>query len=751
MATSSARAKHRRSHPATSRHRAPSTGTNARVPRSIANAVVIKDEDVFFLCAASGDVPLGNIDGLGLYYHDCRFLDGYELRLAGVRPNALTSTSTDGFMSVFELTNHQTTRADGAEIRKQQVGVRWERIVDAAQRSLRDRITVRNYSHDSIALPLSFAFASAFDDVFTIRGFHPGRIGEAQKPVWTRGRLTLAYAGADGIDRRLIIAFDPTPRVRDGAGATIEIALKPGESRQVCVSLTIVQSPTPAILRLSSATRSGAQRVANHGRRDTAQWLSAHTRVTSDSPLLDSVMDRSLRDLRVLRSRIRGQEFYAAGLPWYGTLFGRDSLVAALEMLAYEPGMAEETLRLIASYQGTAIDEGRDEEPGKILHELRRGELAHLNEIPQTPYYGSVDSTPLFLILIGQHAQWTGDLKVFSELRDHIDRALAWITTSMESSGRGYLTYQSRSRKGLGNQGWKDSGDAIVNADGSLAVAPIALVEVQGYVYLAKNTIADLFERVGDAGTARRLRAEAQALRVRFNREFWLSPKGTYALALQAGNKPAAVVSSNPGQALWSGIVDIAKARRVAQTLMSPQMFGGWGIRTLSVQERRYNPIGYHLGTVWPHDNAIIAAGLREYGFDEAAGQVFGGLLHAAEHFEHHRLPETFCGFSRDEFVHPVRYPVACHPQAWAAGAVPFILERLLGLTARGFEKELHIVRPILPEGVRTLELHGLRIGGASVSLRFVRMPRGQVGVDVLDQTGELRVEVAPRAKRGAA
>jgi glycogen debranching enzyme len=712
------------------------------VPRSIARAVGIKDEDRFFLCDASGEVPLGNVDGLGLYYHDCRYLNGYELRIADTTPNTLTSTSKHGFMAAFELTNHEIAARAGGTIRKQRIGLRWERIVDAARCSLLDRIVLRNFGHEPVAFPLSFAFESAFDDVFTIRGFHPGKIGRIKEPAWTHGVLTFAYAGADGIDRGLYIQFEPAPRSVSAGGATIEIALRPGQSKEVHIALAVKESSHPSAVRRQRVTGARSRAVTSDLRRTQEQWLDTHTQVTSSSSLLNRVMDRSLGDLRVLRSTLGGKAFFCAGLPWYGTLFGRDSLIAAIETLAYEPKIAEETLRLLAEYQGTKVDDWRDEQPGKILHELRLGELANLNEIPQTPYYGSVDATPLFLILIGLHAQWTGDLSLFHDLGRHIERAFNWIATYGESTGTGYVAYQSKSSKGLGNQGWKDSGDAIVNADGSLATPPISLVEVQGYVYLAKRVMADLYEQAGDHGTAARLLKEAGDLRTRFNRDFWLSKKGTYALALQAGKKPAAVVSSNPGQALWSGIADAAKARKVVRHLMEPDMFSGWGVRTLSSQERRYNPIGYHLGTVWPHDNAIIVAGLRRYGFDEAAGNVLTGLVRAAEHFEHHRLPETFCGFSCDQYGHPVRYPVACHPQAWAAGAVPFMLERLLGLKPSAFEKRLRIERPLLPEGVNEIELRRLRVGEASVDLRFARTPHGHVGVDVLAQHGDLQVDV---------
>ena len=440
---------------------------------------------------------------------------------------------------------------------------------------------------------------------------------------------------------------------------------------------------------------------------------------------------------------MQGLEYFSAGLPWYGALFGRDSIISSLQTLAFEPRIAEQTLRLLAKYQGTQINEWRDEQPGKILHELRVGELAHLNEIPQTPYFGSVDSTPLFLILVARHAKWTGDLSVFQELKPTVEKAFAWITKYGDMTESGYLEYDSKSSKGLGNQGWKDSGDSIVNADGTLAKPPIALVEVQGYVYLAKTSMAELYERAGDRDAAERLRTEARELRTRFERDFWLENKGIYALALQAGNTPAAVVSSNPGQLLWSGMAQSARAAKTAGHLMSPEMFTGWGIRTLSSQERRYNPVGYHLGTVWPHDNSIITAGFRRYGLDEAACRVFAGVIEAATHFEHYRLPETFAGYSKQESHIPVRYPVACHPQAWASGAVPFMIESLLGLVPNAFEKKLRIMRPVLPALVRRLELQGLRLGQSAVDLRFDRNSDDTMAAHVIKVRGKLDVVIS--------
>jgi glycogen debranching enzyme len=377
------------------------------------------------------------------------------------------------------------------------------------------------------------------------------------------------------------------------------------------------------------------------------------------------------------------------------------------------------------------------------MHELRMSEMARLNEIPQTPYYGTVDATPLFLILLARHASWTGRLDLFKDLEPNAKAALAWIDGAIAAGGTGYLTYATRSGSGLANQGWKDSGDSVMNQDGSLATPPIALVEVQGYVYMAKQTTGDLYRRAGDAETADRLAREAEDLRVRFEQDFWLDELGTYALALQAGNRPAAVVSSNPGQVLWTGIAAPDRAQKTADRLMQDDMFSGWGIRTLSSNEQRFNPIGYHDGTVWPHDNAIAVAGLRRHGCTDHVARILAGMIDAGTHFEQGRLPEVFAGFSRQEFSIPVHYPVACHPQAWAAGAVPFMLESALGLQPDAFNRSLHISHPVLPESVSKLTLERLRVGDASVDLMFERNAGGDITVRHDGKAGQLDVTVA--------
>jgi len=712
------------------------------IVRSIADAVVIKDKDIFFLAKPDGDVPIGNAHGFGLYYHDCRYLNGYELRLAGTEPIALVSSAARGFMAVFQLTNQEIRAADCGLIREQEIGMKWERTVDSSKPALDDVITFQNFEPKQIELPVSLSFRASFEDLYAVRQLLDERPGKLHPPDWKNGRLRFLYEGKDGLCRSLIVHFSLPPESLDGATARFRIALQPEESKQLLVSLVIAESSDLNRVQSIESYQPDLKTVQTLLHRSTEEWLGRHTKISSDSLLLNRIVNRSLLDLGVLRSSIDNEEFFAAGVPWFATLFGRDSIITALQTLAFEPGIAEQTLRLLARYQGQRVDRWRDEQPGKILHELRVGELARLGEIPHTPYYGTIDATPLFLILIGRHAAWTGDLSIFNELRSNIEMALEWIGKYGDQDGDGYIEYESRSEKGLVNQGWKDSGDAIVNADGSLARPPIALVEVQGYVYLAKLVIADLFKRAGEQERAEQLQQEAEQLRSQFNRDYWLEDKGFYALALQADKGPLAVISSNPGQALWSGIADQDKAERVVERLMAVDMFNGWGIRTLSDKERRYNPIGYHLGTVWPHDNAMIAAGFKRYGFDRAALRVFVGIVEAAMYFGDYRLPELFAGFRRDEYGAPVRYPVACHPQAWAAGAVPYLIETLLGLVPEAFRHRLRIVRPVLPDLIYYTEVHGLRVGGARADLRLERTSGGDIDAKVLKVDGRLEVTI---------
>jgi hypothetical protein len=444
--------------------------------RSIADAVVIKDQDVFFLSERNGRVPGGTDHGYGLYYDDCRYLNTYDMQLVDTAPNTLIAVAQQGYGATLALTNPDIRMKDGSLIEKEEIGIKWERLI-------------------------------------------------------------------------LAVHFTPGPEHTAGTRAQYRVKLGGRQSTQILVRLAIAESKKEADVRPAKTRPPDFGKLEQSVKHSAKDWLERQAHVRSNSPVLDEVVGRSLADLPVLRSTLDGQHYFAAGVPWYVTLFGRDSLTAGLQALAYEPEVAAHTLRLLARYQGTRVDEWRDEQPGKIMHELRAGELANTNEIPQTPYYGTIDATPLLLVLLARHAAWTGSLNLFRELRDNVERALAWMADYGDPTGAGYLAYQVKSKKGLGNQGWKDSGDSIVNADGSLAKPPIALAEVQGYVYLAKMSLADLYGRAGDEDRARGLVREAEDLRQRFNRDFWLKDRGVYALApCRPARSPAWWSPPTPGR-----------------------------------------------------------------------------------------------------------------------------------------------------------------------------------------------------------
>jgi glycogen debranching enzyme len=461
-------------------------------------------------------------------------------------------------------------------------------------------------------------------------------------------------------------------------------------------------------------------------------WLADHAEIEVDEELVDRVLRRSLLDLRLLTSEYDGHRYYAAGVPWYATLFGRDSIIAAMQAIPFDRAMAEETLRLHAALLGTRVDDEHDEEPGKVIHELREDELARAGRSPWARYYGTVDATPLFLCLLREHAAWTGSLDLFRELRAPVEAALEWIDRYGDLDDDGLLEYRRRSAAGLENQGWKDSWDGVPDEHGIPLRAPIALVEAQGYAMAAKRGVARLFEVDGDAARAQELRAGADTLAAGIER-FWLAEEGFYAMALDAEKRPSRALASNQGQLLWALAVAPERGAAIRDALMGDGAYSGWGVRTLGSEERAFNPVGYHTGTVWPHDNALFAVGLRRYGFDQAFLRVFEGLIDAAASFPDYRLPELFAGFSRADYEDPVPYPVACSPQAWAAGSLPSMLIAGLGLAPDGLGRTLRIRRPSLPRHINRLRLHGLRVADARVNMSFERVANRADSVALTD------------------
>jgi glycogen debranching enzyme len=715
---------------------------SAKVARTT-NATVCKYGSLFLTADESGDIPVGDEDnGLGLYLEDCRYLDAYELRIEGIRPTALSSASGQGYEAIHHLANPVVGGRGRRKLPKDQLGITRHRVI--RDRVLYEVIELHNYGGAALRFRLTITFGSAFHDVFRIRGFVQDE-GTVRRPA-RRGDATvvLRYDGLDKVRRTTTIAFSPAPDRLRGEHAEFDVALDAGRLRTIAVTVTPrEQDGKRRADERATRPQFEPKDLGEVLESDQREWVAGFASVHSSDELLDRVVERGLRDLRILRSERRGLHFVAAGIPWFATLFGRDSCIVGLQTLPFGPKLAAETLRLLAQLQATRVDAYRDAEPGKMLHELRTGELANAGLIPQSPaYYGSVDSTLLWMILLGQYVNWTGDLGLARDLRPNLDAAIEWSVRRGDHDGDGYIDYAGQFKGGLVNQGWKDSGTSIMNADGSLARPPIALVEVQAYAYRAWRSAARVLRLLGDDAKCKELMERAADLQQRFERDYWSDRLGCYVLALQKNGRPCEVVASNAGQVLWGGIASAGRAAMVARSLMAPDMFSGWGIRTLSARATAYNPLSYHCGSVWPHDSSLIVGGLRRYGHDDAAERVFGALYEAATGFRDQRMPELYCGYDRDPAEEsPVEYPVAGSPQAWGAGALPYALWQILGLRARAREGKLLVDRPRLPRQVEWLEIHGLTLGSESADLRFERHRSGKVEVRALRGARGLSIE----------
>ena len=700
--------------------------------------VVIKRGNLFAVSLRDGRMPAGGRHPLGLYYRDCRFLAVHELRIAGVLPRLLVASDELGTEAVYELTNTDLELPDGTMLPAQTVQVRLERRFAGAH-TMGERLTIRSHHHSAIRLPVSLRVACDFEPMLAIRGIVRRR-GLTADVNFLDGGMEMHLLGRDGVRRRTTIEASPAPQSCIDGLLSFALDLPPGQPETIEIDYRVVDDDDDD------------ERAPDDGRSrapvpDALTWLSEHPQVNSDQRLFDRIVRRSLLDLWLLRSELGAQRYYAAGIPWYATVFGRDSLITATQTLSFAPEIAAETLRLLAGRLGRAIDDEHDEEPGKVIHELRVGEVAKLGLTPLTNYYGTVDATPLFVCLLCDHVNWSGNLALLEELRPQLDAALRWMQRFGDLDGDGLLAYRCRSSGGLRNQGWKDSHDGVIDEHGVALEPPVALVEAQGYALRAERGLAELFERQGDTARAGDLFAAARKREEAIER-FWLDGVGCYAMALDADKRASRAIASNQGHLLWSGAVSGERAGRIRDALMHESMFSGWGIRTLADGAAAYNPVGYHTGSIWPHDNALIACGLRRYGFDDDFQRVFDGLLDAASRFANYRLPELFSGFSRSEYESPVPYPVACRPQAWAAGTIPYLLKCGLGLNADGFARRLHVVRPRLPSWVDRAELTGIRLADARIDLHFERAAGGVTLVDArVDGDADVVLELGPRKR----
>ncbi len=695
----------------------------------------LKQGDTFAMFDALGDCVAPGLSPGGVFHNDTRYLSDVLLLVDGQRPLLLSSTvESDNVVLTVDLSNPDIYQGNALVLSRETLHIRRSKFL--WQGTCHERIAIRNFDCHSQKCWLTVNFGCDFADLFEIRGLQRQRRGTITGAVIGGAKTIYRYVGLDRVERRSEICFDPPPRKLSKSQALYALELQPNEQFSLTMTVRCTNSAMPR--EPAQEPFSEPYRAA---RRGAARAISLGGTVTSSNQLANRMLQRASADLCMLVTETPQGPYPYAGTPWFSTPFGRDGLITALEFLWLDPLLARGVLRYLAHHQATVLDERADAEPGKILHETRSCETAVLGEVPFGHYYGSVDSTPLFVLLAARYLERSGDEATIRALWPNIEAALDWIDRYGDRDGDGFVEYYRVSDNGLTNQGWKDSSDSIMHADGKLASGPIALCEVQAYVYAAKCGAAAMATRLGEEARAAELAKAAEKLRADFEAKFWLEELGTYALALDGAKRPCRVKSSNAGQVLISGIAAPQRAERVAASLLEPEMFSGWGVRTLCADAPRFNPMSYHNGSVWPHDNAIIAMGLARYGHKRGASAIFEGLFDAASHMEMMRLPELFCGFPRRRGTAPVLYPVACAPQAWAS-VVPFaLLQACLGLELDVAKREIRFHNPQLPRFMEEIRINDLALAQSSVNLRL-RRRANNTEVAIVSQKGDVSIKI---------
>jgi glycogen debranching enzyme len=706
----------------------------ADTQRMAAAPRVLKHGDSFGVFNQHGDIVAAEAEEQGLYHQGTRFLSRLELLLGRSRPLLLSSTiSDDNAVLVCDLTNLDVVRDGVIVLPRGQIHLLRSRILRDGGSV--DRIRVSNYGTSAIEMPLSFRFDGDFADVFEVRGTQRERRG-ARLPDVVANEYLLHYIGLDHVERRSRIDWSQPPDALEPGLATFVVRLEPNAT--VALEMSVACEIGPGIEQQRIAV--DYEPAVALARQALAARAGRGCRVRSSNEGFNRWINRSTADLQMMITDTPHGSYPYAGIPWFSTPFGRDGLITAFELLWADPGIARGVLTFLAATQSTIRSDPQDAEPGKILHEMRNGEMAALGEVPFGRYYGSVDSTPLFVMLAHAYYRRSGDAALIDLLWPHLIAALGWMERDGDADGDGLIEYARHSRTGLVQQGWKDSGDSIFHADGTMARPPIALCEVQGYAYAAWRGAAELAEARGHSAAADQWRTRASQLQRRFEEAFWCDDLGTYALALDGDKRPCRVRTSNPGHCLFAGIVESGeRARRLAKTLMEDASFAGWGVRTLAAGQARYNPMSYHNGSVWPHDNAVAAAGLARYGLTRDATRIMTAMFDMSQAVDLYRLPELICGFHRRSDERPTLYPVACAPQAWAAGAVYLLLQACLGLEIESTPPRVTFRRAVLPENIESLQLTNLAVGDTSVDLLLERHLY-DVGVTVLRRDGDVEI-----------
>lgn len=698
---------------------------------------VLKDNQLFLLTDKNGDIPPNHAYGLGLYKQDTRFLSEMSLTINNKNLILLKSEADGAYKSSMLLTNPHMEKGDGeVELWRESIEVERSRFISGDV--LYETIRAKSYYPKTVNFSLELSLEADFADMFIVRGFQHGEVGVKRKTHACEQMLVFGYDGSDQLERTTQITWESaTDATIDGNTITFPFELSHEEVKEITVKVV-------PLVGDEERTPLPKEEAYDHLKSLYKEWNDSATKVKTDHVAFNRLIDQGIQDLRVLSTDVGYGPFFVAGLPWFGVPFGRDSLIAALQVLPFQPEIAKGTLRTLAHYQGTKKDEWRDEEPGKIMHEIRYGELANTNQVPFTPYYGTIDATPLFLILLSEYVSWSKDTELFKELLPNVERALDWIDQYGDRDQDGFVEYHQESSKGIANQGWKDSADSIVHRNGDYANSPIALAEVQGYVYQSKTGLAELYQAIGNDEKATQLKKEAERLKEAFNQAFWMEDVGYYAIALDEHKKQVGTITSNPGHVLYSGLIDEEKEEQVLHTLVSEKMFSGYGIRTMAEGEAGYNPMSYHDGSVWPHDNSMILLGMGAVQGNDQANLVIQGLIEASRSFEYERLPELFCGYSSKEGK-PVPYPVACSPQAWAAGTPLTFIRTMLGLYPTIDDQAL-VLSPSFIDGLNEMQVMDLPLAKGKVSLEVKRKGQGYA-LKVLENTTGLDIEIQSESK----
>jgi glycogen debranching enzyme len=727
--------------------------------------------------AQDGDVPQANKEGWGLYYKDTRYLSVLELRVNGHSPVLLTSSGEFNFMGNIQSANPlmQAEAKDATtgetkivDLLPRHLSIRRNRFIE---NGMHERLGFFNYYSEPIKIYVTMRMGGDFRDMFDVRGYQRPKRGEIRQPQWDGQYLHFSYLGLDNTERTMRAAFDcvptdvklyqpedlPTLLERRGllpdnsravvrevvspalADVFFEFWLEPGVPFAITYHIVPQGLTTPKDMQAESFDK-GAKRM----RSNYEGWFQECTRIKTDNEVFDKFLQRSIYDLRILMEMLPTGPFPVAGIPWYAVPFGRDSLITALQTLMFDPQIAVGTLRFLGQYQGKTSNDWNEEEPGKILHELRGGEMSILREMPHVPYYGSVDSTPLYIMLFCETMKWLNSRALYEELLPKIKAALSWIDEYGDRDGDGFIEYHCHNERGVRNQGWKDNITSLQFRNRQMPEPPIALCEAQGYVYAAKMGLADVVEAQGEEQWAANLRAEAAILKKKFNEKFWMPDDKFVAQALDRDKTQVPTITSNPGHCIWTGILDKDKIEPVVRRLLAEDMSSGWGIRTVSTDEPTYNPMSYHNGSVWPHDNSIIAAGLKAAGYEDEANVIVSQIFAASQRFRYFRLPELFCGFQQDNryYSSPAEYPVSCSPQAWTAGAALQFVQTMLGLKVDANTQKVTL-RPRLPAWLSEFVIEDLEVGDTKMSFRVSRNPANPTSYcfEPLGDTNDLRIE----------